>query len=147
MKTRAFCVLVFAAFLAVTAASAQAQSPICTTLVANIPFQFNVGERRLPAGRYSVGCTDVSTDQRVVRLRGESGKNSLLLQTMAVPGKAQHSARMVFRRYGDIYFLARVGMSVDGLDLQFRKSRAERNIERQLAPSGPTEKTVALRPR
>jgi hypothetical protein len=147
MKTRALPLLVLAALIAVTATSAQAQSSTCTTLVANIPFQFNVAERTLPAGRYIVGCTDVSSDQRVVRLRSESGKNSLLLQTMAVTGQAQISERMVFRRYGGIYFLARVGMSMDGFGLQFRKSRAERNIERQLAPSRPTERSVALRRR
>ena len=144
MRNPALFLLAAAVMAATITTAAQAQSATCSTLVANIPFEFSVGEKTLPAGRYSVSCTNPYSDQRVLRLRSEDGRYGALVQTIAASGKPDGSARMVFRRYEDTYFFASVWMSANSSGFESRKCRPERRIARQLAGTSPRLETVAL---
>lgn len=72
--------------------------------IVQVPFPFVVAERTLPAGRYFV------TNIGETRLRIYSAeRQSALVQTHTVQGHApEGSGKMVFHRYGDVYFLAEV---------------------------------------
>jgi len=108
--------------LAVVAVSASLDGKI----KANIPFAFSVGGKTLPAGAYTVNS---QTIRGVLVIRGESSHTAMNVITNDVIARQQpQQTKLVFRRYGDQYFLAQVwtaGMS-DGRKIP--TSRAEREL-------------------
>ena len=76
------------------------------TIIVNVPFDFVVMNKHMVAGTYDV-TTDILTTTVVIR--GEdNGSAALALTRSAQAGKAQEQAKLVFKRYGDRYFLAEV---------------------------------------
>src|ERR1700722_7630045 len=73
-------------------------------LLATIPFEFQVGDKLMPAGEYQIqehGAT--------IWLRNEaSGKPSCALLTVGGHRDRSHKARLDFNVYGSEYFLATV---------------------------------------
>jgi hypothetical protein len=144
MKSRALFVLGATLLTTTIAASAQAQGA-CVRLIVNIPFEFSVETKTLPAGLYSISCISRSSDQRVLSLRSENGNHTVLMQTMPVNGKLKGRARVIFRRYDeDAYFFASVWMPGSRLGFQSRKSRQERKFEGQVARMNRRLETVVL---
>ena len=70
---------------------------------AEIPFDFHAGQSILPAGTYSV----IKAASSVLRLRNDDTRDSILLMGVGREA-AKEDARLVFNRYGDIYFLSAV---------------------------------------
>jgi hypothetical protein len=71
----------------------------------SIPFNFYVGENVLVAGDYSVA----TVTERTLRLASADGKTSLMILVNPVEDPlASGRAQIVFHRYGDTYFCARV---------------------------------------
>jgi len=130
--------LMVALALATAAVSANAQSR--SSMMANIPFEFVVGDQTLPAGEYNVRAMNAARDALIVQ-GTENGKSAIRLSNSTGELKDRTHARLVFHRYGQRYFLAQVwdGETV-GRDLT--KSKQERAIERELA-SIPSKSDVA----
>jgi hypothetical protein len=84
--------------------SSHAQEP--DAIVVTVPFDFVVGTRTMPAGRYDVGRL-VSNDQRSsLVLRGD-GRSAIVLPT-AVDETSTFQANLTFQHLGDKYFLDRI---------------------------------------
>ena len=115
---------------------AQAQSSSAQRVVANIPFEFNVGERQLPAGKYTITVTNPSSDQKILRIRSANGRSTAMILTTSALGNATDNAKLVFHRYGDRYFFAQAQMAGDSTSLAAVKSKAERAQQQTLASSG-----------
>ncbi len=129
--------LIVALALATAVVSANAQSP--NRVMADIPFEFVVGDKTLPAGKYSV--TPV-TAGGALAIQKTDGRNSVLrLSDLAERDRNKTHARLVFHRYGQSYFLAEV-WNGESIGRQLRKSRQERAIERELA-SIPSKSDLA----
>ena len=97
---------------------------------ANIPFQFVVGDKSLPAGEYVV---KPFTNSRVLNIGNRDSHRSALRMTSEIIGNpSSENARLVFHRYGNRYFLAEVWMG-EQKGSQLTKSREERALERELA--------------
>ena len=95
---------------------------------ATIPFDFTVGDRILPAGTYTVEAIDA---QGVLAIRSEDYTRRMFIFTGARDAKNEpEPAKLVFRKYGDLYFLAEVWTSYAGQEV-FR-SRKERQVIREL---------------
>ena len=88
---------------------------------AKIPFDFLVGGKKLPAGKYTVE-TGVAQSAMVVRNR--ETKQAAISITQGLEVRAGSRPRLVFHRYGDQYFLAKVITDTSGMELP--KSKAER---------------------
>jgi hypothetical protein len=88
---------------------------------ANIPFDFIVGGVKLPAGKYTVE-RGVAQSATVVRNWKTKRAASSITQDFQV--RADSKPQMVFHRYGDQYFLAKVITYSTGIELP--KSKAER---------------------
>jgi hypothetical protein len=116
-------------------------------LIADIPFDFNVGNQTLPAGEYTVRQVNPASDQAVLQIRSKDGRVSAMVRMGSVHGKAQESAKLIFNRYGNQHFFAQAWVDGDNTGLQAAKSRAERNIDRELAGLRPTSEAVALKVR
>jgi hypothetical protein len=120
--------------MAVVNIQAQSQNP----LTANIPFDFQIGDKRLPAGEYQIRVVNQSSDKTALLVKSADGKVARMVLTQLVQSsKAQEKASMVFNRYGDQYFLAQVWTAADNFGLALTKSRAERSMERELAMEMP----------
>ena len=93
--------------------SAQAQTAVTQIAVANIPFAFNVGNKTLPAGKYTISVLNPTSDRRVLQIRSTNGRSSAMIQTNSVIGNTSDDAKLVFQRYGDRYFFAQAQMAGD----------------------------------
>ena len=122
--------------------SAKAQSPNRVLLQADIPFEFTVGNVKLPKGKYTVrGASD---SFGILRLRSADGQARAVVHMNSINGKADESAKLVFRRYGNHYFFAQAWMPAAITGLEAPKSGAQRAIERELATTGLKTEEVAL---
>ena len=147
MKKQAYTMIALLVLVGSMAVAAQAQTSGRTQLIANIPFQFNVGNKALPAGEYSVRQINPDSDHCVLQLRSKDGRAGAMVQMGSVIGKAQESAKLIFNRYGNQYFFAQAWVDGDNTGLQAPKTRAERNADRELAGMKATSEAVALKAR
>jgi hypothetical protein len=116
--------------LASAVASANAQS--AQKVVADVPFDFSVGYKTLPAGEYSVQTIASAGDGLLIR--SADGKTSALrLSEPTEKAKDKSHARLVFHRYGERYFLAQVWSGSNNTGRQLMKSQEESAIERELS--------------
>lgn len=133
--------IILAGFVAMS--SAKAQSLATGRLVANIPFEFNVGSQTLPAGEYTVRNIAQASANQVLQLRSRDGKVSAIVQTRGVISGIQDSSRLVFQRSGDRYHFAQAWMKGDRNGLETPRPHADRDMGDYLA-GVPKTRTVAL---
>jgi len=113
-----------------SAVVSNAQSTI--SVVANIPFEFSVGNKALPAGEYTVQTVPSSNSALMVRsANGKSAAIRLTEESDRTNGKAH--AHLQFRRYGDRYFLTEVWDGFEPTGRRLLRSQEERAIEGELA--------------
>ncbi len=135
LKNLTMLALVVGLALATSVVSANGQSTSLVT--ANIPFDFIVGNKVLPSGKYAVNSA--TSDAQGVSIRNREGKSSpALVLTLTVPEKSgKRTARMVFHRYGQQYFLAEIWTG-DSYGRKLMASKRERNLRQELA-SNPSK--------
>ena len=100
--------LFIALVITLTMNPVKAQAQIIGSLEADIPFQFHVGSARLPAGKYTIRVVD-NSDLGVMEISSADGSVSALFevrdaQAKSTPGKSE----LIFNKYGQRYFLARL---------------------------------------
>jgi len=113
-------------FLVLAVGSVQAQSE--GSLEVNIRFDFQVGNKVLPAGEYTVR----RLSQNSMIVESADGSERVIAQ---VPGRVErgrktNSEKMVFHQYGDQYFLTQVWMTRDGDGRELATSKAEREASK-----------------
>lgn len=125
--------LTLAAGLAVTTlASAQ-------KLEANVPFEFSVGKSILPPGTYHF---DTNVAPTVLRVQSADGKSAVMIITNGVaPRRGVQEARIVFNKYGESYFLAKV-LQHGGSGRELQKTAREKEMA---AIHVPSEKLLAAK--
>jgi hypothetical protein len=109
--------------------SANAQS---RTVVANIPFDFSVGDKALPSGEYMVKAVTDNGNALAIHNK-QSSKSAIRLSNSIQAPKASEKTKLVFHRYGPRYFLAEVWVSGERIGRQLLKTKEESTIESQLA--------------
>ena len=130
--------MIFALALATAVVSANAQS--ANRVMANIPFEFVVGDKTLSAGKYSVQPANASSNALGIQ-NIDNGMSAVRLSNQTQEDRTKTRVRLVFHRYGQNYFLAEV-WNGDSTGRQLLKSRQERAIERELA-SIPSKSQLA----
>jgi uncharacterized protein involved in type VI secretion and phage assembly len=124
-------IVVLAFATAIVSANAQSSNRV----VAEIPFQFTVGDRAMPSGKYAVKAT--STQGNALMIQSADAKRSAIRLTNSIEStRNKERARLVFHRYGERYFLAEVWTGASSTGQQLLKSRREAAIERELASNG-----------
>jgi hypothetical protein len=99
----------------------QAQS----ILKAEIPFDFAVGNKWLPAGEYQVK----PHSQGVMLIQSQDKRSSALAMTIGVTaGKTSDVGKLVFNRYGEQYFLSKIWAPSSDTGRELTKSRLEREV-------------------
>ena len=142
MKKQMFKIIATFSFLVMLAAlsiNAQAQ-----TAKINIPFGFSAGNKTLPAGAYTIKRVSEGGSSFIVR--NEKGRAAVIIPTSASlrDSSPQASMKLVFNRYGSMYFLSQVWMPNDETGHQVPMSRAERGLKRELASRNLQPQQVSL---
>ena len=126
-------------FAAVACSGLHAQTP---TVRASIPFDFQIGQTRMPAGDYQF-----RHEHGWLAVQDQSGSPVAAVMTNTVyrPGTPANEAVLQFNRYGRVYFLANIWKG--GSDTGHSLSTSAR--EKELAiHAGPVQTTaVALQRR
>lgn len=115
-------------------ASAHGQS-LSDHIRAKIPFDFVVGDKKLPAGEYFIGNAQI-TSNIVLRISSRNG----VANTLTIPvqvGTPTDATKLVFHRYGDQYFLFQVWQAGAKTGRAVPRSDAERDVERKASLSAP----------
>jgi hypothetical protein len=123
-------VLMFTLGGAVASANAQLSNPVR----ARIPFDFNVGDRSLPAGEYVFGRLSGVPDSSIISVSSADASNHLFqltIETRVLTPKDEST--LVFHKYGEQYFLEQIWSGGEQEGTKVPESRAERTIRRQLA--------------
>ena len=118
-----FAVVVLALSLAAPAVAQQ------STYTIQVPFPFMVGVRSFPAGEYRVGHATTG----VITIRGvDSTMNAVFATTFVGRSNGQPlNADLVFRQYGQQYFLGQVWFEDVKTGYQLFVSRNERDYAKQ----------------
>lgn len=119
--------------------SANGQSP--RTVVADVPFNFNVGGKALMAGKYSVKAFTANGDALAISNK-QSNRTAIRLTLSIQARRAPEQSKLVFHRYGQRYFLSEVWSAGERTGRQLLKSKEERAIESQLA-ANPSKSKLA----
>jgi hypothetical protein len=109
---------------------------------ATVPFAFQNGSQHLPAGTYRIDLTS----EHVVILRGTAPDAAGVAMTNPEQrAKAQAKGTVVFRRYGDHYYLREIWMPESTTGRKFVTSRAEQKEKQlQIGENSPAPSNVEL---
>jgi hypothetical protein len=126
--------------LAAVSAHAQAAKPFTVT----IPFNFYVGGKALTAGQYTVTRSTETTNEGLV-IRGTDGRAAVFVLTSGIQTpEVQKQSKLVFRRYGDQYFLGEVWTFLRNTGRELPVSRKERSLAQEIAKHGAKPEKVAV---
>jgi hypothetical protein len=147
MKKQAYTLIALLVLLGGMAVAAQAQMGNHTELVATIPFEFNVGNKAMPAGEYLVSQMNPASSLTVLQLRSRDGKAAAMIQMNTIIATSRTiRAVLNFNRYGNHYFFAQAWMPGSN-GLAALKGRAERAAQKELAGVKAQTDSEALRTR
>jgi hypothetical protein len=110
---------------------ANAQIDSGTTIQANVPFTFVVGDTTLPAGKYDIRVLDADA-LNVLELRSVKGNTAVTFNTDDTQTKRDqilNKGDLVFDKIGDKYFLSQVWMAGSASGNELVKSRMEKRLE------------------
>jgi hypothetical protein len=115
-----------------------------TIMTGNVPFDFSVGQRQLPAGAYEV--RDIG-DRATVIAAKDGSLNVLGIYAYAGESKPDQT-KLVFDKVGDHYFLREIWTSARGQGLAVPESKLEKELmasSRDSSGGGAETVIVALR--
>ncbi len=142
MKTRSFAIPGALLLLAAGAAFGQ------TTMSADIPFEFSMSNRTMPAGHY-----DVSQTQAAVLLSCYTSRASafVAVNNLGTAPSASIGNHLVFHKYGDKYFLSEVWAELGSTHaaavvmskVEREAAKSKTDVSRVNVPMGKSTATVA----
>jgi len=111
---RRLSIIIVPVFLLVMLAAGTAYAQDSLTVIrGDIPFNFIVADKTLPEGTYTVKVVSPG----MTKIQDIVNRNVVVFQTIAVANGKQVKPMLVFRRYGDQYYLAQIwNGSTDGAE-------------------------------
>jgi hypothetical protein len=108
--------------------STKAQAQIVGNLDVDIPFQFHAGNTKLPPGKYTIHLLE-NTDLTVMEITSVDNSTSALFEVgRAQANSAPAKSELIFNKYGNRYFLAKVFDEGNPTGSQVLESRYEKRI-------------------
>jgi hypothetical protein len=121
--------LILITMFAAAAVSASAQASY--GLRANVPFDFVVGDKTIPAGRISAHGVSAAGQGSLSIANAAQGKLALRTGRRVSGAERSNQGKLVFHKYGNRYFLAQV--CVPGYEAwEMMKSKEEKSLERDM---------------
>jgi len=107
-----------------------------TIAKATVPFDFTVGQTKMPAGTYEIS----PLSHAILIMDRKTAKSVLSLFNSEEPSRGDSTPKLVFHRYGDKYFLSQVSRGNGGAVMQLPTSKLEEEV--RIAGSSVPQKTV-----
>lgn len=144
MKKEIYAAAMMLMLIGILAVTAEAQSVNGVSIRANIPFEFSVGDKLLPAGEYRIQQVNPSSDVVMLQIANANGEARVMVRVQSMRARDTNRTELVFNRYGSSYFLSTLAIegSVDAW--QAPKSHAERGVGRELAALKVDGEKVAI---
>jgi len=119
--------------LAATIYPAKAHAQIVGDLEVNIPFQFHAGNTKLPPGKYVIHVLDDS-DLTVMEISSADRSTSALFEVQqAEANSTPAKSELIFNKYGNRYFLAKLFDEGNPSGSQVLKSPYEKRVSHETA--------------
>lgn len=141
LKALTMLVVIMTMALATAAASANAQTGN-QRLSVNVPFDFIVGDKTMTTGQYSIGRITQDSDTGILVRSADSHQNAIRLTDSLQAENTPKQSVLVFRRYGNKFYLAQIWIAGRRDGRELAKSKSERAMERELAASQELASTV-----
>src|SRR5215217_6528688 len=101
--------------------------------IIHIPFNFSVGERNFPSGKYVIERNRNDSDTVwVIRHKDDVGSAILLTRPVRANDVVEET-RLVFNRYDDLYFLSEFWVVGSQTGREIPISKRERTLEKAVA--------------
>jgi hypothetical protein len=117
--------MIIALALIVSVPMTQAQ----TRARASVPFGFSLDQKSMPAGAYEIS----SMSDKVLVVRNlDTREARLVIESMHVQASQAAGtphAKLVFRKYGDQYFLAEIWGGQSNIGIAFPESKREKELK------------------
>ncbi|HEV8422152.1 MAG TPA: hypothetical protein VGQ40_02315 [Chthoniobacterales bacterium] len=133
MKKQIYPAATMLMLIGILAVTAKAQSVNGVSIRANIPFEFSVGDKLLPAGEYRIQQVNPSSDVAMLQIANANGEARVLVRVQSMRARVTNRTALVFNRSGSNYFLSTLAIEGSGDAWQAPKSHAERSVGRELA--------------
>ena len=114
-----------------TFSSALGQSDRQTII--HIPFNFSVGEKAFPAGKYVIGRVWKDKDAVWLVQRKDNVGKAMLLTRPVRANETQQATRLVFHQYGELYFLSEIWTAGDATGREIQTSDHEKALDKAVA--------------
>jgi hypothetical protein len=137
MKRTTALAFLAATLISMTAARAHAQAGI---VQARIPFDFIVQNSTLPAGAYRISYAS----QNGILIRSLDGRFHVLTTTSGADGLPPGEGKVVFKQYGNRYFLHEVLCSGQDMNVAIPTSNLEKRMRIEEAQLARTQTVAAL---
>lgn len=119
--------------LALTIGPSKAKAQIVGDLVVNVPFEFHAGNADFSAGEYRIRMVDDS-GLTVMQISSMDGARSALFQVQESDAKdTPTKSELIFNKYGDQYFLAKLYDQGERIGSEVLKSRYELRISKSVS--------------
>jgi hypothetical protein len=120
--------LLIALVFALTIYPTRAHAQIVGDLEVNVPFQFHAGNAKLPPGKYVIHKLDDS-NLTLMEITSADGSTSALFEVQAAEANsAPAKSELIFNKYGDRYFLAKLFDEGNPSGSQLPESRYEKTV-------------------
>jgi hypothetical protein len=101
---------------------------------ANVPFDFTVGNKLLPAGTYQIQ----SKSGVVISIRNHDKPIAMLTTVDQDGASSKDGGKLIFHKYGDQYFLSEILCNSADLNVAVHPSKAEKRVRLQQAMIHPS---------
>ena len=129
-----------AAFVANSSVHARTSS----TAVFNVPFDFVVAGKTLPAGEYMVVRSTLYSNDILSLRRTDNNEGVYILTQTVRANKIQNDSKLVFNQYEGQYFLSEFWNSGEESGRKVIKSEKERALARDAEKTGAKAERVAV---
>ena len=101
---------------------------------ANVPFDFTVANKLLPAGTYTV----IRQSTGLIEIRNHDKPIAVLSIVNQDVNKSTDGGKLIFHKYGDQYFLSEILSDWATINVTVPRSKAETRVRLQQAMVQPT---------
>ena len=109
---------------------------------ANVPFDFTVKGKTVPAGTYTIG--KLGRTPEMLLLRSNVGLNMIVGSNAAEHQNGANKTKLVFNRYKDQYFLSEIWVQGATTGRHIPKTGREKELAKQIASANLAQERVEL---
>jgi hypothetical protein len=125
--------LFFAVVFMLTVSPRNAHAQIIGEIEVTIPFQFHAGNAKLPAGKYIIHMLD-NSDLKTMEISSADGSVSAIFEVSdAEVNSAPPKTELIFNKYGNRYFLAKLFDEANPNGSSVVESRYEKMVSKETA--------------